>query len=110
MNLGGTANFISKRSATHEQLWESNAMGMLRSCVGVFPRKEGRIQLLAGLVPSTQTVGSLFRVIHEQAKRRKSKNSTASSLSIQLGSFLFTFIYFYLLLFTFIYSYLYSHL
>ncbi len=31
------------------------------SCVGVFPRKEGRIQVLAGLAPCSQTVGSLLR-------------------------------------------------
>jgi hypothetical protein len=29
----------------------------------------GGIQVLAGLAPSSQTVGSLFRVIHEQAKQ-----------------------------------------
>jgi hypothetical protein len=31
--------------------------------------KEGGIQVLAGLAPSSQTVGSNIRVIHEQAKR-----------------------------------------
>jgi len=31
--------------------------------------KEGGILVLTGLAPSSQTVVSLFRVIHEQAKR-----------------------------------------
>jgi hypothetical protein len=38
-------------------------------CTGAIHGKEGRIQVLAGLAPSSQTVGSLFRGIHEQAKR-----------------------------------------
>jgi hypothetical protein len=29
--------------------------------MGTFPRKEGEIQVLAGLAPSNQTVGSLLR-------------------------------------------------
>jgi hypothetical protein len=37
-------------------------------CTGKLPWKEGGIQVLAGLAPLSQTVGSLFRVIHEQAK------------------------------------------
>jgi hypothetical protein len=37
-------------------------------CVGTIQGNESGIQVLAGLAPSSQTVGSLFRVIHEQAK------------------------------------------
>jgi hypothetical protein len=33
---------------------------------GTIQGKEGSIQVLAGLAPSSQTVGSLFRVIEEQ--------------------------------------------
>jgi len=36
-------------------------VGTLDSCVGMFPRTEGGIKVLAGLVPSSQTAGSLFR-------------------------------------------------
>ncbi len=35
-------------------------------CTGAIQGKEGGIQVLAGLTPSSQTVGSLFRVTHEQ--------------------------------------------
>jgi hypothetical protein len=38
-------------------------------CADAIQGKEGRIQVLAGLAPSSQTVGSNKRVIHEQAKR-----------------------------------------
>ncbi len=38
-------------------------------CVGGIQGKEGGIQVLAGLAPSSQTVGFNIRVIHEQAKR-----------------------------------------
>ncbi len=38
-------------------------------CTGTIQGKEGGIQVLAGLAPSSQTVGSNIRVIHEQAKR-----------------------------------------
>ncbi len=37
-------------------------------CASAIQGKEGRIQVLAGLAPSSQTVGSNIRVIHEQAK------------------------------------------
>jgi len=37
-------------------------------CTGAIQGKDGRIQVFAGLAPSSQIVGSLFRVIHEQAK------------------------------------------
>jgi hypothetical protein len=36
-------------------------MGTLCSCVGVFPRIEGRIRALAGLAPASQTVRSFLR-------------------------------------------------
>jgi len=42
--------------------------------------KEGGIQVLASLAPSSQTVGSLFRVIHEQAKH----NSRMTEVNINL--------------------------
>jgi hypothetical protein len=32
------------------------------TCAGIFPRKEGRIQVLIGLALSSQTVGSLLRI------------------------------------------------
>ncbi len=32
------------------------------SCTGVFPRKEGWIEVLAGLAPPSQTLGSLLRI------------------------------------------------
>jgi hypothetical protein len=38
--------------------------------VGAIQGKEGGIQVLAGLAPSSQTVGYNIKVIHEQAKRR----------------------------------------
>ncbi len=43
-------------------------VGILSGCTSMFPEKEGGVQVLAGLAPSSQTLGSLFRVIHEQAK------------------------------------------
>jgi hypothetical protein len=36
-------------------------VGMLHGFTGIFSRKEGGIQVLEGLAPSTQTVGSLLR-------------------------------------------------
>jgi hypothetical protein len=36
-------------------------VGMLYSCMGTFPRKEGGTQVLAGLAPSNLLVGSLLR-------------------------------------------------
>jgi len=38
-------------------------------CMGAIQGKEGGIQVLAGLAPSSQTVGSNIRVINEQGKR-----------------------------------------
>jgi hypothetical protein len=42
--------------------------GYVVRCAGPIQGKEGRIQVLAGLAQSSQTVGSNKRVIHEQAK------------------------------------------
>jgi hypothetical protein len=42
--------------------------GYATRCVGGIQGKEGGIQVLAGLAPSSQTVESNIRVIHEQAK------------------------------------------
>ncbi len=43
-------------------------VGAPLSCAGVIHLKESGIQVLAGLAPSSQTEGSLFRPIHGQAK------------------------------------------
>jgi hypothetical protein len=48
-----------------QHLW---FLGYATQCGGTIQGKEGRIQVLAGLAPSSQTVGSDIRVIHEQAK------------------------------------------
>ncbi len=42
--------------------------GYATQCVSTIQGKEGGIQVLDGLAPSNQTVGSNIRVIHEQAK------------------------------------------
>jgi len=42
--------------------------GFAMRCAGAIQGKEGGIQMLAGIAPSSQTVGSNIRVIHEQAK------------------------------------------
>ncbi len=42
-------------------------VGKPSGCMGVFPGKEGGIQVLAGLAPCSQTVGSLLRT-HWSAK------------------------------------------
>jgi len=44
-------------------------LGYATWCASAIQGKEGRIQVLAGLAPSSQTVGSNIRVLHEQAKR-----------------------------------------
>ncbi len=43
--------------------------GYAAHCVGTMQGKESGIQVLAGLAPSSQTIGSLFSVIYEQVKR-----------------------------------------
>ncbi len=42
--------------------------GFAMRCAGAIQGKEGGIQMLAGLAPSSQTVGSNIRVIREQAR------------------------------------------
>jgi hypothetical protein len=37
-------------------------MGVQHGCVDAFSGKEGRIQVLAGLAPSIQTIGSLLKI------------------------------------------------
>jgi hypothetical protein len=44
-------------------------LGYTAWCTGAIQGMEGGIQVMAGLAPSSQTVGSNIRVIHEQAKR-----------------------------------------
>jgi hypothetical protein len=56
-----------KLSTIHKQLGESMLVGMQCNHAGTFPGKEGRIQVLAGLALSIQTLVPLFRVIYEQA-------------------------------------------
>jgi hypothetical protein len=46
-------------------------VGTLLGCVGVSPRKEGAIQVLAGLVPSSQTVGFLMKTPGQLLTARK---------------------------------------
>ncbi len=52
-------------------------------CAGTIQGKESRIQLLAGVAPSSQTVGSLFRVVHEQAKH--SSWTTEANITLVAG-------------------------
>jgi hypothetical protein len=50
---------------------------MLRGvCVGTFQGKEGGIQVLAGLAQSSQTVGSLFRVMSKQSEAHERQKRT----------------------------------
>ncbi len=44
------------------------SVGYAMWCAGAIQGKEGGIQMLAGLAPSSQTVGSNIRAIHEHAK------------------------------------------
>jgi hypothetical protein len=46
-------------------------VGILHSCMGTFPRKEGGIQVLAGLAQCIQTVGSFLRTPGWQSLRYK---------------------------------------
>ncbi len=74
--------------------------GYAAHCAGAFQGKEGGIQVLAGLAPYSQTVRSLFRVIHEQAKLSSwttevniifvtwQQSSLSLSLSLSLSIFL----------------------
>ncbi len=44
-------------------------MGYAARCAGAIQGKKGGIQVLAGLAPSSLTVGSNISVIHEQERR-----------------------------------------
>jgi hypothetical protein len=68
MNLFGMAWFISKRSEAHNDEGETQVAGAQYGCAGTCRWKEGIKQVLAGLASFSQTVGTLFRVIHEQTK------------------------------------------
>jgi hypothetical protein len=46
-------------------------VAMPHGSLGAFPRKEGRIQVLAGLAPSIQTLGSLLRAAWLSKQARK---------------------------------------
>ena len=50
-------------------------VGMPRSCTGTFLVKEGGIQVLAGLVPSSQTVEFLFKTPCQQRGLKKMMTS-----------------------------------
>jgi hypothetical protein len=52
-------------------------------CSGAIQGKEGRIQVLAGLAPSSKTVGSNKRVIYEQAKRSSWMTEANSTLTTE---------------------------
>ncbi len=45
-------------------------------CMGAIRPRQGSIQVLAGLPKLSQTVGSLFRVIREQAFGSSEENTT----------------------------------
>jgi len=53
LNLNRAAKSMSKQSAAHEWLGDSQKVGMPHGRVGMFPRKEGGMQVLAGLAPSS---------------------------------------------------------
>jgi hypothetical protein len=58
---------MSKHNKSHEQKGKTE-WWVYCADVGAFHGKEGTMQVLAGLAQSSQTVGSLFRVIREQEK------------------------------------------
>jgi hypothetical protein len=58
-------------------------LGMPHSREGLFPRKEGRIQALAGLAPSCQTVGSLCRTPWPDSLTRKNCQKVCSLNALQ---------------------------
>ncbi len=51
-------------------------------CAGTIQGKEGRMQVLAGIAPSSQTIGSNKRVIHVQAKRSSWTTEANSTLTL----------------------------
>jgi hypothetical protein len=54
------------------------AVGMPCGCTGAIPRKEGGIQVLAGLAPSSLAVGSLLRPPWPFASQKNSAKSENS--------------------------------
>jgi hypothetical protein len=46
-------------------------VGTMHGCASAFPRKEGGIQVLAGLAPSSQIVRSLLRTTLPASQHRK---------------------------------------
>jgi hypothetical protein len=60
---------------------------LLATCgMGMIHPTEGGIMVLAGLVPSSQTVGTLYRAIHEQ-KKRSSSMTEANIAPVNLKPF-----------------------
>jgi hypothetical protein len=57
--------------------------GMPHSCMGDFPRKEGGIQVLAGIAPNSQTIRYLFRTPGQQSKPEKNQQKLISANSFQ---------------------------
>jgi len=45
-------------------------------CMDAIHPNQGRLQVLSGLAPASQTAGSLFRVIREQALGSSEENTT----------------------------------
>jgi hypothetical protein len=54
--------------------------GYAMQCAGAIQGKEGGTQVLASLAPSSQTVGSIMRVIYEQGKR--SSGTTEANIAL----------------------------
>ncbi len=56
-------------------------VGMLRSCVGAFPGKEGGIRELGSLAPSSKTIGFLLKTLGSKANLKNLlKVSSGNSL------------------------------
>jgi hypothetical protein len=51
--------------------------------MGDFPRKEGGIQVLAGIAPNSQTIRYLFRTPGQQSKPEKNQQKLISANSFQ---------------------------
>jgi hypothetical protein len=76
--LQGCSNPLNKSSPTHFEaypplkgvfpLQQPCLLGYAVQCAGPIQGKKGGIQVLAGLAPSSRTLGLNIRVIHEQAK------------------------------------------
>jgi hypothetical protein len=57
---------------------------MLHGCAGAFPGEEGRMQVLEGLAPSNQMLGSLLRTPDQKilAKREIGKFTSLQHLTM----------------------------